>query len=40
MKLADNVCAVLDLAHPIGVNAGFVVTTICSGYPPDHRIWR
>ncbi|MCL0056501.1 MBL fold metallo-hydrolase [Dehalococcoidia bacterium] len=26
MRLADNVYAVLDLAHPIGVNAGFVVT--------------
>lgn len=26
MQLADNVYAVLDLAHPIGVNAGFVVT--------------
>ena len=26
MKLADNVYAVLDLAHPYGVNAGFVVT--------------
>jgi len=26
MKLADNVYAVLNLAHPIGVNAGFVVT--------------
>ncbi|MCL0093066.1 MBL fold metallo-hydrolase [Dehalococcoidia bacterium] len=26
MRLADNVYALLDLAHPIGVNAGFVVT--------------
>lgn len=26
MKIAENVYAVLDLAHPIGVNAGFVVT--------------
>ena len=26
MRLAENVHAVLDLAHPIGVNAGFVVT--------------
>ena len=26
MRLADNVYTVLDLAHPIGVNAGFVVT--------------
>jgi cyclase len=26
MRLAENVYAVLDLAHPIGVNAGFVVT--------------
>jgi cyclase len=26
MKIADNVHAVLDLAHPIGVNAGFVTT--------------
>ena len=26
MQLAENIYAVLDLAHPIGVNAGFVVT--------------
>lgn len=26
MRLAENVYAVLDLTHPIGVNAGFVVT--------------
>jgi len=26
MRLADNVYAILDLAHPIGVNAGFIIT--------------
>lgn len=26
MRIAENVYAVMDLYHPIGVNAGFIVT--------------